>query len=124
MSLKILVDMNLSPDWVNWFDRNNWHAVHWSKIGDPKATDEVILAWARSNDYIVFTHDLDFGTLLALTKAEGPSVIQVRTQDVFMDHLGAIISAALHQYEDILEQGALVVVDERTMRTRLLPLKR
>lgn len=40
------------------------------------------MAWARANDYIVFTHDLDFGAMLALTNAESPSVIQVRTQDV------------------------------------------
>jgi len=123
MSLKILVDMNISPDWVDWFHRNHWDAVHWSKIGDHRATDETIMEWAHSNHYVVFTHDLDFGALLALTKAEGPSVIQVRTQDVFIDHLGSIIAAALLQHEDILDQGALVVVDERNMRKRLLPFK-
>ena len=29
--------------------------------------------WALTNGYAVFTHDLDFGTLLALTHATGPS---------------------------------------------------
>lgn len=38
------------------------------------------MAWALTNDYIVFTHDLDFGTLLAITQADAPSVIQVRSQ--------------------------------------------
>ena len=36
------------------------------------------MAWALANGYVVFTHDLDFGTMLALTHATGPSVLQVR----------------------------------------------
>lgn len=51
-----------------------------SNIGDPRATDRVIMNWASTNGYVVFTNDLDFGILLAATQAEAPSVIQVRTQ--------------------------------------------
>jgi predicted nuclease of predicted toxin-antitoxin system len=53
-----------------------------------RAPDDIIVSWARENGYIVFTHDLDFGVLLAWTRAESPSVIQVRTQDVFPGVLG------------------------------------
>jgi hypothetical protein len=31
------------------------------------------MAWARENRYVVFTHDLDFGTLLAVTRESGDS---------------------------------------------------
>jgi hypothetical protein len=31
--------------------------------------------WAIANSYAVFTHDLDFGTMLALSGADGPSVL-------------------------------------------------
>ena len=61
--------------------------VHWSTV-DIRAADDVIMSWARENGFIVFTHDLDFGVLLALTQAENPSVIQVRTQDVFPECWG------------------------------------
>ena len=37
--------------------------------------------WALRHDYIVFTHDLDFGTMLALSHATGPSVLQVRARN-------------------------------------------
>ena len=37
-------------------------------------------------------YDLDFGTALALTQAESPSVIQVRTQDVPPGRLGCLAS--------------------------------
>jgi predicted nuclease of predicted toxin-antitoxin system len=80
--MKLLVDMNLSPEWVAILERAGWKAVHWSNVGDLRATDSEIMAWAKQNGRVVFTNDLDFGTALALTQAEGPSVIQVRTQDV------------------------------------------
>jgi len=31
--MKILVDMNLSPKWVDYLSGNNIEAVHWSFIG-------------------------------------------------------------------------------------------
>lgn len=80
--MKILVDMNLSPEWVDVFFKHDIPAVHWSTVGDPRGEDMELMDWARADGYIVFTHDLDFGTTLALTGAESPSVIQVRTQDV------------------------------------------
>lgn len=80
--------MNLSPDWVKTLKKDGFDAVHWSTIGDIRAEDTEIMEWARTNNHVVFTHDLDFGMLLALTQAESPSVIQVRTQDVSPSHLG------------------------------------
>jgi predicted nuclease of predicted toxin-antitoxin system len=81
------------------------------------------MAWARAQKYVVFTHDLDFGTLLALTQAGGPSVIQVRTQDVTPAGIGALVVNALHQFEGTLEKGALIVLDEARARARVLPLE-
>ena len=97
--------------------------VHWSEVGDPRDTDLVILSWAHSNQRVVFTHDLDFGTLLALSRAKGPSVIQVRGQDVTPAAISKFVIRALAQFEKQLTQGALVVVDETSRRVRLLPLK-
>ncbi len=85
MSIRIVIDMNLSPDWVDKLARHGWSAVHWSTIGDPRALDQDIMNWDRSNKHVVFTHDLDFGTMLALTHAAGPSVLQVRGKDAKRD---------------------------------------
>ncbi len=78
--------------------------------------------WARQHDCVVFTHDLDFGAVLAVTRAAGPSVIQVRTQDVMPKHLGPLLASILSQHESVLEKGALLIVDESKARVRLLPL--
>jgi len=122
--MKILIDMNLSPDWVAAFAAQAIESVHWSTIGDPRAEDEHIMDWARTNDYVVFTHDLDFGTILALTQVENPSVVQVRAQNILPSHLANIVIAVLRENEALLEQGALIVVDEGKARVRILPLQR
>jgi predicted nuclease of predicted toxin-antitoxin system len=122
MSVKILIDMNLSPDWVPLLQSAGWSAVHWSAVGDPRATDRTIMDWAVAKGYVVFTHDLDFGTTLALTHETGPSVLQARAQNVLPDHLGRTVIAALRQHEADLESGALVVVDESKSRVRILPI--
>ena len=97
--MKLLVDMSLTPEWVGVLRRAGWHANHWSEVGDPRAPDSAILGWARENGYVVFTHDLDFGTLLALTQGCGPSVVQARAQDVMPAHLGSLVVAAVRQHE-------------------------
>ena len=122
MSINILVDMNLSPDWVPVLKNQGWSAVHWSTIGKATDPDHVIMAWAAANQHIVFTHDLDFATVLALTHATGPSVIQVRTDDVMPAHLAGLVVAAIKQHETELASGAVVVVDAAKSRVRVLPI--
>lgn len=120
--MKILIDMNLSPDWVRAFTESDIEADHWSSIGSPSAPDTEILEHAMLNGYVVFTHDLDFGTLLAITHAELPSVIQVRTQDIMPAALAKRIISLILETESFLIGGALVVVDEARARVRILPL--
>ncbi len=81
------------------------------------------MAWARLHDYIVVTNDLDFGAILAATQADGPSVLQMRTEAVSPRSLGDRLTKALERFEKDLLAGALITVDERRERARLLPIK-
>jgi predicted nuclease of predicted toxin-antitoxin system len=36
------------------------------------------MAYTAARGYIVLTHDLDFGAILAVTRGEKPSVAQIR----------------------------------------------
>ncbi len=114
--------MNLSPAWVSVLARAGHDAAHCSSVGSPTAKDRDILAWAQKHGHIVFTHDLDFGAILAATDAEAPSVLQVRTQDPTPDHCGQVVVATLRQHEESLSTGALITVDENRARIRILPL--
>lgn len=122
MSIRILLDMNLSPAWKPVLESQSWETIHWSDVGVASATDQTIMQWAVSHHYIVFTHDLDFGTMLALTHAQGPSVLQVRADDILPDQLQNLVIAAIRQHAEDLAQGALVVVDANKRRVRILPL--
>jgi predicted nuclease of predicted toxin-antitoxin system len=41
--MRFLLDMNLSPDWVDEFKRRGISAIHWSQVGDIRASDTTIM---------------------------------------------------------------------------------
>ncbi len=121
--MKILIDMNLSPIWVGEFAKVGIEAIHWSWVGLHNASDNKVFDWARTNDYVVFTNDLDFGVLLAMSKTNSPSVIQIRVQDVTPKNLFDVIYSTLMKYQDYINQGALITIDKRRARLRILPIR-
>lgn len=122
MSVSILIDMNLSPDWAQLLERAGIPAIHWTAIGDIRASDRQIMEWAAAHQHAVFTHDLDFGAILALTGRGGPSVIQLRAQDVAPALLVNQVAATIRANENALERGALVVISPGRNRVRILPI--
>lgn len=61
-------------------------------IGAANAPDKAIVDYAKAQGLVVLTHDLDFGAILAATRAEGPSVVQIRTEDAMSDRFAALVS--------------------------------
>jgi predicted nuclease of predicted toxin-antitoxin system len=120
--MKLLVDMNLSPRWVNWLVDAGFEAAHWSTLGALDASDTEIMAFARDKGCVVLTHDLDFGAILAATHGEKPSVAQIRAEDVSPDTIGRLVINALRQMTTELEEGALLTIDPGRTRLRVLPL--
>jgi len=121
--VKLLIDMNLAPRWVGWLRAAGVDAVHWADVGPPTANDAAVISFARQHGLVVFTHDLDFGALLAHTRARGPSVVQVRTQDTSPEAVGSLLVSALRRHAESLDAGALVTVDPSKARVRILPLR-
>jgi len=70
------------------------------------------------------TSDLDFSTLLAMTGATGPSVVQLRAQDVFPESTGRHVLHVLAEHVAALAAGAIVSVDDVAARVRILPIRR
>ena len=114
--------MNLSPLWVKFFADRGVESTHWSTVGAPSAPDQEILEYASENGFVVFTHDLDFGALLAKGQVRQPSVIQVRTQEVLPAEIGNLVVNALDATRSHLEAGALVTVEPKRHRIRVLPI--
>ncbi|NLO51415.1 MAG: DUF5615 family PIN-like protein [Bacteroidales bacterium] len=120
--MKVVIDMNLSPTWVSKLKKRGVDAIHWTEIGKANTPDVEIFDWAIKNNAVVFTHDLDFGTLLANIKTKGPSVIQIRTQDVSPDKQLDTIVFVLSKFADHINSGALITIDENKARVRILPV--
>lgn len=93
--MKILVDVNLTIDWVRFFAHEGIEAQHWTQVGDPRAEDTVIMS----------------------------SIFQIRTQVVLPAAIGANVIAPLRAHAESLEKGAVIVVDERGGRVRSLPIR-
>jgi predicted nuclease of predicted toxin-antitoxin system len=70
------------------------------------------------------TLDADFHTLLALSSASRPSVVRVRIEGLRSEALVALVVRVLDLCKTDLEAGVMAIVDEHSVRIRLLPLGR
>jgi predicted nuclease of predicted toxin-antitoxin system len=120
--MNLLLDMNLSPAWKPLLEAHGWHTQHWCEVGAANAADAEIMAWAQAHGYCVVTNDLDFSAILAATRASGPSVVQIRGQDLSPATLGKTLLSVLDAARDILQRGAILTLDVRTLRVRMLPI--
>lgn len=118
----LLLDMNLSPTWSGFLAAHGIAAVHWSAVGSAAAQDTEIMCYAAECGFHVMTNDLDFGAILAITKGSKPSVIQIRSDDLRPASIGHFVVAALRQMATPLEEGALLTIEPKRVRLRLLPL--
>ncbi len=120
--MRILIDMNLSPRWVDVLADAGIECIHWSSVGETTASDSFIMAFAKGAGYVVLTHDLDFGSILAATHGDKPSVIQIRSGTLSTAAIGPFVIKTLIQMEAEIESGALLTIEPPRARIRLLPL--
>jgi predicted nuclease of predicted toxin-antitoxin system len=122
--MTILVDVNLSRLWVPFFQQQGVLAIYWTDVGAMDAPDADIMRFAAVHGHVLMTHDLDFGAMIAAGGMAGPSVLQIRTQDVLPDAIGGLVMQALAAFAGELGQGALVTITNERGRARLLPFRR
>lgn len=120
--MKVLIDMNLSVDWVKLLVEHGHVAEHWQSLGDPGAGDDQLIAQAQRDGSAILTNDLDFGIELVTKRLSKPSVIQLRSDDLRPSTLGGAVLSAINEHALELERGVLITVDPRRSRFRLLQL--
>jgi predicted nuclease of predicted toxin-antitoxin system len=121
--VKLLVDMDLSPRWIPVFHMAGFVADHWSDVGNVRASDSEVIAYARAHDYVVVTRDLGFSALLAASGAGQPSVVQIRAGTANPEAIGDTVIEALLKMAEALSTGAVLTIDPARARLRLLPLR-
>ena len=80
-------------------------ATHVREIGMQGATDDDVFAQAASQQRVLITTDTDFGTILALTGAAGPSVLLLRgVGDTVNERVDAILHALPAIEDDLISE--------------------
>lgn len=119
--MKILLDVNLPPTWVPVLAAHGWGVAHWSEVGAVRAPDAEIFQYARSHGFIIVTQDLDFTRIIALSRFEKPSLVQIRIPNVHPADIGDLVINALKTHSEALETGAILTIELSKTRVRALP---
>lgn len=122
--MKLLIDESLQQNLARILTQAGHDAVHVTDLGLGGATDDEVLARAGADARIVVTADTDFGTLLALTGAPGPSVILLRRPGRRATDRARTVLAVLALVDEQLGHGAVVTVEHTQLRVRELPIER
>ncbi|MEB3219659.1 MAG: DUF5615 family PIN-like protein [Nostocales cyanobacterium 94392] len=122
-NIKLLADMNISPVTVSSLQIQGWNIIRVSEILPPTASDLEILEFARQEERVILSHDLDFSMLLAVGSYDRPSLITLRLSFTDPETVTQKILSALPQIEEILNQGAAVTIQDDNIRIRKLPIK-
>jgi len=121
--MKFLADMGLARSTVAFLRAQGHDAVHLRDQGLQRLEDDEIVEKAREEGRVILTHDLDFGRIVAVSRASVPSVITFRLDDMRPVQVNRYLTEVLAQFARQLEAGALVSVNERGIRARSLPIK-
>ena len=84
----------------------------------------MVLAAALEHDRVLVSADTDFGALLALSGASGPSVILFRREGRRPSDQAALLLANVDSFRDPLGDNFIAVVGRGHVRVRPLPIAR
>jgi predicted nuclease of predicted toxin-antitoxin system len=122
--MRVLIDVNLTPRWVDYLIKAGHEAVHWSVIGSVSAKDREICEYCRLHRHVLLTNDLDFPQILAHTRHAAPSVILLRGEPLVPESRGSALLRTIEVCQKEISCGAIVTLDwSDKPRARVLPLK-
>jgi predicted nuclease of predicted toxin-antitoxin system len=121
--LRFFIDQCLSSQLADGLVAAGHDAVHAAAYGLSRAADEEILARAAAEQRVLISADTDFGGMLVARESTVPSVILYRRQGRRRPHEQVMILLAnMPALEEDLDAGAIVVIENRGIRIRRLPI--
>jgi predicted nuclease of predicted toxin-antitoxin system len=122
--MTLLLDENLALSYAEALRREGFAAKHVIKINYDQTKDELIVNFARTNNMVIVTFDLDHTKIVALSGGILPSVITFRLTQISQEILLAFFTKHYTTIQPALEKGALITVDDNGIRIRELPIRR
>jgi predicted nuclease of predicted toxin-antitoxin system len=120
--MRFLADMGVSPRTVDWLRSQGHDAIRLNEEGLHRLPDPQVMDKALKEKRILLTMDLGFGALLAMSKSHFPSVILFRLSDETSKAINERLGEILGLFEQELENGAIISVNDEVVRVRSLPL--
>jgi predicted nuclease of predicted toxin-antitoxin system len=115
-----LADMGISLRVVNWLCSSGHD--HLRDEGLQSLSNGEVFRKAFREERIVLTFDLDFGEIVAASRATTVSVVLFRLRNTRADFVIRRLKIVLDQSAEELAQGAVVLVEDERHRVRKLPI--
>ena len=120
--MRLVLDQGVPNDTAPLLRSLGYDCTHVTEIGMSKAADEEIVAFALERSAVVVTLDADFHAILAVSGAQGPSVIRMRLQGMGAVEVVDVVRRVLASFEVELERGALITVKALKTTCHRLPI--
>ena len=120
--IAVLLDQGLPRTAAGLLREIGWDAQHVSERGMSQAEDVAIIEVARQEGRVVVTLDADFHALLAVSGAQGPSILRIRMEGLKADRVASLIEQVFAVAGNALALGAMVTVLDGKIRIKHLPI--
>jgi predicted nuclease of predicted toxin-antitoxin system len=124
MPIMFVLDQGVPRDAAGMLRDLGHQCIHVGEVDMSTATDEEILRFAFAKSAVVVTLDADFHAILAVSAAEGPSVIRIRIQGLRAPEIAACVRSVSERFASDLHAGSLVTVKRRKTTCHALPIGR
>ena len=111
-NIRLLADVHISPKTVGDLQKQGYKIMRSSEFLPANAPDINILEFARTENWVVLTQDLDFSMLVALSRYSQPSLITLRLSSAKPDIVTQKLLDVLPQIEEALQEGSAITIQD------------
>ena len=120
--MRFLLDTGVDVRVATWLREQGHDSLHLRDQGLQRLPTGEIFTKAISESRVILTFDLDFGEIAALARGRKASVVVFRLHNTRTPHVLERQASVLTDCASVLEEGAVVVVEESRHRIRPLPV--